>query len=93
MESFWQYLTVQTVLTERKTSLPSIVKNNGKQGLKLSKVRMENWLAQISRKRLTERKPERTRMKTILSVSPSSVFSHKVYNFKFEKQMLILYPN
>ena len=35
---------------------PSIVKNNGKEGLKLSKVRREKWLAQIFRKDLTERK-------------------------------------
>ena len=41
---------------------PSIVKNNGKGGLKLSKVRREKWLAQIFRKNLTERKLERTRM-------------------------------
>ena len=41
---------------------PSIVKNNGKGGLKLSKVKREKWLAQIFRKNLTERKLERTRM-------------------------------
>ena len=42
---------------------PSIVKNNGKGGLELSKVRRrEKWLAQIFRKNLTERKLERTRM-------------------------------
>ena len=35
---------------------PSFVKNNGKEDLKLSKVRRENWLAQIFRKNLTERK-------------------------------------
>ena len=38
---------------------PSIVKNNGKEGLKLSKVRREKWLAQIFRKDLTERKLEK----------------------------------
>ena len=39
----------------------SIVKNNGKKGLKLSKVRREEkWLAQIFRKDLTETKLERT---------------------------------
>ena len=32
---------------------PSMVKNNGKEGLKLSKVRREKWLAQIFRKDLT----------------------------------------
>ena len=35
---------------------PSIVKNNGKEGLKLSNMRREKWLAQIFRKDLTERK-------------------------------------
>ena len=35
---------------------PSIVENNSKKGLKLSKVRREKWLAQIFRKYLTERK-------------------------------------
>ena len=37
---------------------PSIVKNNGKEGLKLSKVIREKRLAQIFRKYLTERKQE-----------------------------------
>ena len=68
---------------------PSIVKNNGKESLKLSKVRR----VQIFRKNLTERKPERTRakIKIILSASLSSFFSHKVYNTRFEKQILILF--
>ena len=35
---------------------PSIVKNNGKEGLKLSKVRREKWLPKFFRKYLTERK-------------------------------------
>ena len=35
---------------------PLIAKNNGKEGLELSKVRREKWLAQIFRKDLTERK-------------------------------------
>ena len=39
-----------------KYRFPSIVKNNGKEGLKLSKVRREKQLAQIFRKYLTERK-------------------------------------
>ena len=69
---------------------PSIVKNNGKEGLKLSKVRREKWLAQIFRKDLTERKLERTRMKIMLSASPSLFFSHKVDNIRFEKQIRIL---
>ena len=69
---------------------PSIIKNNGKEGLKLSKVRRKKWLAQIFRKNLTERKLERTRMKITLSASPSLVFSHKVHNIRFEKHLRIL---
>ena len=40
---------------------PLIVKNNGKEGLKLSKVRREKWLANIFRKDLTERKLKRAK--------------------------------
>ena len=69
---------------------PSIVNNNGKEGLRLSKVRSEKSLAQIFRKDLTERKLERTRMKIMLSASLSSAFSHKVQNIRFEKQIRIL---
>ena len=69
---------------------PSIVKNNGKEGLKPSKVRKEKWLAQIFRKDLTERKLEKTRIKMMLSSFPSLVFSHKVHNIRFEKQIHIL---
>ena len=59
---------------EKETSnncFPSIVKNNGKGGLKLSKVRGEKWLAQTFRKDLAEKKVERTRMKILLSSSPA----------------------
>ena len=55
----------------------SIVKNNSKEDLKLSKVRKEEkWLAQIFRKDLTGTKLERTitLIKIMLSASPSSVF-------------------
>ena len=71
---------------------PSIVKNNSKEGLKLLKVSRQKWLAQIFRKVLTERKLERTRsrIKIMLSASPSSVFSHRVHNIRFEKEILIL---
>ena len=71
---------------------PSIVKNNDKEGLNLLKVRKEKWLAQIFKKYFTERKLGRawTRIKTMLSAFPSSVFSHKVHNIKFEKQIRIL---
>ena len=40
----------------------SIVRNNGEEGLKLSKLRREKWIAQICRKDLTERKLEITRV-------------------------------
>ena len=55
-------------------------------------MRREKWLAQIFRKYLTEKKLERTitRVKIVLSVSPSLVFSHKVRNVRFEKQISIL---
>ena len=78
MSSFWQYLTVQIRLTERKTKcnyhFSSIVKSDRKDGLKPSKVRRGKWLAQIFRKDLTERKLERTQMKIMLSASLSSFF-------------------
>ena len=70
--------------------IASVVKNNGKEGLKLSKMRREKWLAQIFWKDLNERKLERARMKIMLSAFPSSVFSHKVHNMRFEKQICIL---
>ena len=68
----------------------STVKKNCKEGLKLSKVRREKILAQIFSKSLTERKLERTKMKIMLSASPSSAFLHKVNNITFEKQIRIL---
>ena len=46
---------------------PSVVKNNGKEVLKFSKVRREERLARKSKR-------ARTRIKVILSASPSSVF-------------------
>ena len=71
---------------------PTIFKNSGKEGLKLFEVRREKWLPEIFWKYLTERKLGRTKTRTkiILSASPSSAFSHKVHNIKFEKQRLIL---
>ena len=53
---------------------PSIVKNNGKEGWTISKVRKEKLVAQIFRKDLTERKLEKTRMKIMLSASSSLFF-------------------
>ena len=54
----------------------SVVKNNGKEGLKRSKVRRQKWLGQFFWKVLTERKLERTRsrIKIMLSASLSLVF-------------------
>ena len=72
---------------------PSIVKSNGKEVFKLSKVRREEkWLAQFFRKDLTETKLERkrARIKIIRSAFSSWVFSHKVHNIRFEKQIRIL---
>ena len=68
----------------------SIVKNNGKKGLKHSKLRRAKWLPQIFRKDLTERILERTRIKITRSTSPLSVFSHKVHGIRFGKQIRIL---
>ena len=92
-----QYLTVEIVLKKRKKSLitvfPQLLKNNGKEGLKLSKVRKQKkWLAKIFRKDLTEAKLEtaRTKMKITLSASPSLIFSLKVHNIRSEKQIRIL---
>ena len=70
---------------------PSIVKNNGKEGLTFSKVRRKKSLVQIFRKDLTERNLEHTKMKIMLSASPSLFFFlHKVHNVRFEKQIRIL---
>ena len=56
----------------------SIVKNSGKEGLTLSKMRREKSLAQIFKKDLTERKLVKARMKIILSASLSFFFHTKV---------------
>ena len=88
-----QEAKLQKKTTKSKEIVLSIVKNNGKEGLKLSKVRKEEkWLAQIFRKDFTETKLEitRTRIKIMLSTSLSLVFSHKVHNIRFEKQICIL---
>ena len=61
---------------------PSIVKNDNKQGFKISKVRRKKWLAQILRKDLTERKLEKTRVriKIMFCASPSLFFLHRLFN-------------
>ena len=53
---------------------PTIVKNNGKEDLTFSKVRRKKSLVQIFRKDLTERNLENTKMKIMLSASPSLFF-------------------
>ena len=72
---------------------PSIVKNNGKEGLKLSKVRREKWLAQIFRRDLTERKLEITRIKIMLSASSSSVYFDTNFTIPDLKSKYVFYPN
>ena len=76
---------------ESNYRFPSIVKNNGKEGLTFSKERRKKSLVQIFRKDLTERNLENTKIKIMLSASPSLFFFlHKVHNVKFEKQIRIL---
>ena len=53
-------------------------------------MRREKSLAQIFWKDLTEKKLKKTRMKIILSASPSLFFSPKVHNIRFEKETRIL---
>ena len=75
---------------------PSIFKNNGKEGLKLSKVRKEEkLLAHIFRKDLTETKLERTRtrIKIMLSAILSLFFFHTKFIISDLKSKYIFYPN
>ena len=52
---------------------PSVVKNNGKEGWKLWKVRKEEkWLAQVFGKKLTEIKLGRIRIRFKMMLSASS---------------------
>ena len=60
--------------------------------LELSIVRREEWLAQTFRKDLTERNLEKTRMKIMLSSSPSLVF-HKKLTISDLKIKYVFYPN
>ena len=71
---------------------PSIVKNIGKEGLRLSKVRKEKWLAQIFRKDLTEKKLKQARIKIMLSASPSLVFFHTNFTIPDLKSKYVFYP-
>ena len=74
---------------------PSIVKNNSKEDLKLSKVRKEEkWLAQTFRKDLTGTKLERTitLIKIMLSASPHRFF-HTKFAISDLKSKYVFYPN
>ena len=71
----------------------SIIKNNDKEGLTLSKVRREKSLAQFFRKCLTERKLEKARTKKILSASPSLFFFHTKFTVSDLKSKYVFYPN
>ena len=101
MTSFWQYLTVQIVLTEKKTSLltvvylqvyllPSIVKNNVKEGLKLSnsdkgKVISLNFLERFNWEKARKNKNENN----AFCIPRIRFFSYKFHNIRFEKQIPI----
>ena len=77
---------------------PSIVKNNGKEGLTLSKVRREKSLVPILRKYLTEIKLEKTRMKIMLFASqcfllPICCFFPTKFTISGLKSKYVFYPN
>ena len=76
---------------ERLLRETSIVKNNGNEGLKLSKVRRGKCLAQIFSKDLTERKLERTKMKIMLS--PSPWLFHTKFRISDLRREFVFYPN
>ena len=90
--------SVQILLRERKTNyccIPSIVKNNDKEGLKISKLGREKSLAQICRKDLTEGKLEKNKNKNKKQQNNAFClaligFSHKIHNIRIENQILIL---
>ena len=71
---------------------PSIVKNNGKEGLTLSKVRREKFIAQIFRRDLpTREKARKNKNENGAFCLPFiAFFSHKVHNIRFKKQTRIL---
>ena len=82
-EVFVQYLIVEIGLTEKNTSLitvlPQALKIMTKKASNFWKSESENWFAQIFRKDLTDRKLERiTAAKKMFLVSRSLVFSPKV---------------
>ena len=75
--------------------IPSVVKNNGKEGMKISKLRREKLLAQICRKDLTEGKLEKNKNKNKKQQNNAFClaligFSHKIHNIRIENQILIL---
>ena len=72
---------------------PSIVKNNGKEGLTFSKERRKKSLVQIFRKDLTERNLENTKMKIMLSASPSLFFFYTKFTMSDLKSKYVFYHN
>ena len=97
MPSFWAVFNCSNHADREKDKsnycFHSVVKNNGKEGLKHSKVRRQKWLGQFFWKVLTERKLERTRsrIKIMLSASPSLVF-HTKFTISNVKSKYILCP-
>ena len=70
----------------------SIVTNNDKEDLTLSKVIREKSLAQFFGKDLTDRKLGKTRMKIMLSSYPS-LFFHSKFTISDLKSKSVLYRN
>ena len=98
-----QYLTVPFVLIERKasliTSFPQVLKIMPKKDWNVQKLEGKvdalslqerfNWEKARKNKKIETNENNETRMKIMLPVSLSSVFSHKVHNVRFEKQIRI----
>ena len=98
-----QYLTVPFVLIERKASLitgfPQVLKIMPKKDWNVQKLEGKvdalslqerfNWEKARKNKKIETNENNETRMKIMLPVSLSSVFSHKVHNVRFEKQIRI----
>ena len=85
-------LTIQIVLTERRTNLitvfPYLLKRLETFESEKGKVVSSNFQERFNFERKLER--IRTRIKIMLSASQSQVFSHKVHNIRSENQIRIL---
>ena len=88
-----QYLTVQIMRTERKTSLitvfPHLLKITAKKTWRFRKEKGKVVSSNFQEK-LNWEKARKTMMKVMLSASPSLFFSRKVHNIRFEKQIRVL---